>query len=124
MQIYEVLTRIFLNPSEMDNSIAFYEKLLRQKCKLRFKYPEKELDLASVGSFLLISGSPDNLKPFTDTRVTFLVDSIDDFKEFLPKNDAIIVEHPKSVPTGRNMRVKHPDGLVVEYVEHNTEDNA
>ena len=124
MKIYEILTRVFLDNSEMDNTITFYENLLREKCKLRFKYPEKELELASVGSFLLISGSADHLKPFTDTRVTFLVDSVADFEKFLQKKGAIILECPKPVPTGRNMRAKHPDGLVVEYVEYDTEDNA
>ena len=32
---------------------------------------------------------------------------------------ADIVEPPRPVPTGSNMRVRHQDGtLVVEYVEH------
>ena len=31
---------------------------------------------------------------------------------------AAIVEPPKPVPTGSNMRVRHPDGTLVEYVEH------
>ena len=31
---------------------------------------------------------------------------------------ADIVEPPKRVPTGSNMRVGHPDGTLVEYVEH------
>jgi hypothetical protein len=29
-----------------------------------------------------------------------------------------IIEQPKLVPTGMNMRVRHPDGMIVEYVEH------
>ena len=122
MQIYKVFTRIFIDPTELDKSVAFHEKLFGEKCKLRFKYPQKELELAMVGSFLLISGSAVHLKPFTDTRVTFLVDSLDEFMEFLTDHDSIILEYPKSVPTGKNMRVKHPDGLVAEYVEHKTED--
>jgi hypothetical protein len=124
MKIYEVLTRIFLDPLELDKSVSFYESLRGQKCKLRFKYPEKGLELASVGSFLLISDSTNHLRPFRDTRVTFLVDSVDDFKKFLLEHGATILEEPKSVPTGRNMRVKHSDGLGVEYVEHNTEDST
>ncbi|GAK58937.1 hypothetical protein U27_05912 [Candidatus Vecturithrix granuli] len=91
---------------------------------MRFKYPEKELELASVGSFLLIAGSADHLQPFKDTKLTFLVDSIDEFMEFFAKHGSIILEYPKSVPTGKNMLVKHPDGLVVEYVEHKTDTKA
>jgi hypothetical protein len=31
---------------------------------------------------------------------------------------ADIVEPPKPGPTGSNMRVRHQDGTLVEYVEH------
>ena len=124
MQIYKILTRIFVGSTELENSIHFYEKLFGEKCKLRFKYSEKELELAMIGSILLISGSEDRLKPFTETKVTLLVDSIDEFLEFLRTHDSTILEYQKSVPTGKNMRVKHPDGLIAEYVEHKTEEKA
>ncbi len=119
MKIKEVLTRIFLSTSELDSTIEFYENLFGQKCNLRFKYIEKGLELASVGSCLLISGSQEQLKPFIEVKATYIVDSIDDYKKYLTGEGATILEEPKTVPTGRNMRVKHPDGLVVEYVEHN-----
>lgn len=120
MKILEVFTRIFLPSSEIDNQISFYENLCDQKCKLRFNYVEKGLELAIVGPFLLISGSENQLTPFKETRVTCLVDSIDDFNTFLVEQGAIILDEPKIVPTGRNMRARHADGLVVEYVEHHT----
>jgi catechol 2,3-dioxygenase-like lactoylglutathione lyase family enzyme len=118
MQVYKSLTRIFIAPAEMNASIAFYEELFGEKCGMRFAYSEKGLELAMVGSFLLVSGSPDKLEPFRETKVTFLVDSVDAFMEHLEKKGAILLEYPKAVPTGKNMRVKHPDGLVAEYVEH------
>lgn len=124
MHIYKVLTRIFVDSTGLDNSIAFYENLFGEKCELRFKYSEKELELAMVGSILLISGSADRLKPFTDTAVTFLVDSIDEFLEFHTNHGSTILDYPKSVPTGKNMRVKHSDGLIAEYVEHKAEDRV
>jgi hypothetical protein len=102
----------------MDSAIDFYERLSGQGCTMRVKYPEKELELASIGSFLLISGSAENLQPFKNTQVTLLVDSMDDFLEFSVNHGSTILEYPKSVPTGRNMRVRHPDGLIAEYVEH------
>ena len=120
MKIHKILMRIFVDSRDLENSIHFYEKLFGEKCELKFKYPEKELELAMVGSILLISGSEERLKPFTETKITFLVDSIDEFLEFLTTHDSTILEYPKSVPTGKNMRVKHPDGLIAEYVEHKT----
>ncbi|WP_432463485.1 VOC family protein [Agarivorans sp. QJM3NY_33] len=124
MQIYKILTRIFVGSAELEHSIHFYEKLFGKKCELKFNYSEKDLELAMVGSILLISGSADRLKPFIETKVTFLVDSIDEFLEFLTAYDSTILEYPKSVPTGKNMRVKHPDGLIAEYVEYKKEGKA
>ncbi len=69
---------------------------------------------------MLISGSENHLAPFKKTKITCLVDSVDDFKTFLQEHGATILDPPKSVPTGRNMRARHMDGLVVEYVEHKT----
>ena len=118
MKIHEVLTRVFVKLSEKEEHISFYENLCGQKCKLQFKYDEKNLELAVVGQFLLIAGSENNLEPFKETRITCVVDSVDDFKTFLQEQGATILDAPKAVPTGRNMRARHIDGLVVEYVEH------
>jgi predicted enzyme related to lactoylglutathione lyase len=117
VKIDQVLTRIFIPPSEFDESIRFYENLFGCKRDTRFHYSEKGLELASVDTCLLISGSADNLRPFEETRVTYLVDSLDEFRAFLVEQGASILEEPKTVPTGKNMRARHPDGLVVEYVE-------
>jgi len=87
---------------------------------MRFEYEEKKLELASVGSFLLIAGGEEGLRPFKDTSVTCLVDSIDEYYSFLKTQGSEILEDPKVVPTGKNMRVKHNDGLIVEYVEHSS----
>lgn len=118
MEIYSIVNRIFIRPEEMENTLSFYENLTGVKCALRFNYSEKGLELAQVGPFLLIAGSKENLAHFRDTTVTFLVDSVDEFRNFLVQNGSTILEEPKTVPTGINMRVKHPDGLIVEYVEH------
>lgn len=72
MQIYKTLTRIFIDSIELEESICFYEKLFGVKCALRFKYSEKALELAMVGSVLIVSGCQDSLKPFTETKITFI----------------------------------------------------
>ncbi|MCP4353815.1 MAG: hypothetical protein GY795_50860, partial [Desulfobacterales bacterium] len=45
--------------------------------------------------------------------------SLDDFHNYFLENGITILEKPKEVPTGKNMRIKHPDGTIVEYAEHN-----
>jgi len=88
MQIHKILTRVFVNSTELESSIQ------------------------------LFSGSEDRPRQFTERKVTLLVNSIDEFFEFLTTHDSTILEYPKSVPTGKNMRVRHPDGLIAEYVQH------
>ena len=118
MKILELLVRVFIDKEELDTTIGFYEKLFNAKCEMRFEYPEVRLELAQIESVLLIAGSESAREPFLNTKATFLVDCLDDFKTHLIFNNANIIEQPKAVPTGRNMRVQHPDGAIFEYVEH------
>ncbi|MGX8126189.1 VOC family protein [Clostridioides difficile] len=76
------------------------------------------MELAQVGNVLLLSGSDDALKPFIETKSTFIVDSVDEWRSYLLKNGAVVVRDKKKVPTGYNMTVKHPDGTIVEYVQY------
>ena len=85
---------------------------------MRFEIPQIGLELAQIGDILLIAGSEEALKPFRSTQATFLVDSLDEFKAYLEEKGAEIIRGPDKVPTGRNMTVRHPDGSVIEYVEH------
>jgi predicted enzyme related to lactoylglutathione lyase len=118
MKVLRVLTRVYLSPADLNETVKFYEKLFGVKCDLRLKYAEVGLELAGIGPVLLIAGSKERLRNFKQTQATFLVDSIDDFRNWLSAAGAVILEEPKKVPTGRNMRVRHPDGTIIEYVEH------
>ncbi len=116
MKIKQILNRFYVH--DIEQSIEFYEKILNEKCTLRFKYSQVNLKLAQIGNILILAGSDDALKSFRDTQATFLVDSIIEFKDFLLSNGATIIRDLKEVPTGMNMTIKHLDGTIVEYVEH------
>lgn len=116
MRVKQILNRFYVN--DIEQSIEFYEKVLNEKCNLRFKYLQANLELAQVGNILIISGTDEALKPIKDTQATFLVDSIVEFKDFLLNSGATIIRDLKEVPTGMNMTVRHLDGTIVEYVEH------
>ena len=116
MKVKQILNRFYVN--DLEQAIEFYEKVFNDKCNLRFKYSEAKLELAQIGNVLIISGTNEALKPFRSTQVTFLVDSVVEFKDFLLKNNAKIIRDLREVPTGRNMTVQHIDGTIVEYVEH------
>jgi len=115
MRIKQILNRFYVH--DMNQAIVFYEMILNDKCSMRFKYSEMNLELAQVGNILILCGSDESLKPFKDTKATFLVDSIVEYKDFLLNNGSTIIRDLKEVPTGINMTVKHLDGTIVEYVE-------
>lgn len=118
MKIIKTLTRIYV--SEMDNTLKFYESLLGVKAGIRFSYQAMGLELAEVGNLLIIAGPDSALDMIRETQVTFLVDSIDQFKLYLESSGCEILRGPQQVPTGKNMTVRHPDRAVFEYVEHSS----
>ncbi len=120
--ILETFIRTFVDPDELDASVAFYKALLGGEESLRFDYPETGLKLASVSSprlsVLVIAGEADKRKPFEATRLTIKVDKLADYAEFLQLNGAEMLEPVQKTPVGWKMRYRHADGLIVEYVQH------
>lgn len=116
MKIQKTYFRMYVNDS--DKVLPYYEKLFGVHPDLRFNYPEMHLELASIADFLFIAGKSDDLEPFSKTKVTFTVDSLDDFLIYFKQNNFEIIREPRIVPTGKNVTVRHPDGLIAEYVEH------
>lgn len=118
MQVLRVYVRVYLAPSALDDAIAFYEAVTGELCALRFSHPDAGLEVAAVGALLLIAGPPERLALIQTTQATLLVDNLDAARDIVIAAGASILEEPHHVPTGRNMRVRHPDGKIFEYVEH------
>jgi predicted enzyme related to lactoylglutathione lyase len=116
MKILKTLTRVYT--TNLDETLRFYESLTGTKTSKRIPMPAIGLELAQVQDILIISGPNESLRPFRQTSATFLVDSLDEYHGFLVAQGAGIISPPKVVPTGMNMTVRHPDGVIIEYVEH------
>lgn len=116
MQIKRILARRYLPLEAFDDAVDFHEALLGETAPRRFSFGD--LQVAAVSSILFVGGTEESLAPVRDVHLTFLVDDIHAFAEALPGQGSEIVEAIKPVPTGWNMVVRHPDGTVVEYVEH------
>lgn len=116
MQIYKILTPIYVN--ELEKALSYYEELLQTKAGTRFYYAEKKLDIAVVGQILLISGTDEALEVVRNIALSFLVDDIHAYKAWLLDNGAVVRQDITKVPTGYNMIVQLPDGTVIEYIEH------
>jgi predicted enzyme related to lactoylglutathione lyase len=118
VKVLNILVRRYLPLDQFETAVSFHEELIGQKARLRFDYPAYNLKLAQVASILFIAGTEDSLAPFRATHASFMVDDIQSFARHLPSVGAEIVRPPKDVPTGWNMLVRHPDGSLIEYVEH------
>ena len=116
MEIKQILCRCYVN--NLDKALEVYEKLMNEPCASRFIYKEAGLEIARIKNLLIVSGSDEALRPFRDTQATFLVDSIIEYRTFLLAHGATVIRDLRQVPTGTNMTVRHSDGMIVEYVEH------
>ncbi len=122
IHIREVQTRIFVSPDQFRAAVAHYKALTGGTCSSHFPFPERGLELAAVSgpaaSFLIIAGAEDRLAPFRQTRLTVLVDDITAVAAAIAPLGATILQPVTPVPTGYQTRARHPDGLVMEYVQH------
>ena len=122
LRVREVQVRLFVPPDRLCETVAFYKALTGGRCTLRFPFSERGLELASVSSptvsFLIIAGDEASLAPFRETKLTMLVEDIATVAPALLALGAEILQPVTPVPTGFQARARHPDGLVVEYVQH------
>ncbi|MEV0322723.1 VOC family protein [Streptomyces sp. NPDC050658] len=110
--------RVFTGPGTLESVTAYYEQLLGEERDMWFTYPDLGLGLAAVGGFLLIEGTDETVAPFRETAGTLLVDDARKYLDRLTASGAEITDPLKPVPTGAGFSARHPDGTVVEYVEH------
>jgi hypothetical protein len=125
--ILEAFTRTFVDAGGLDAAVAFYKALLSGDEPLRFAYPETGLELAAVSSpklsVLIVAGPPEKRAPFEATRLTIKVDALEPHLAVLKAAGAEQLEPIQATPVGRKSRFRHPDGVIVEYVDH-TASNA
>jgi hypothetical protein len=99
MKILQILTRLYLSREQLETSVAFYESLLGEQSGVRESYPEVGIEAVQVGPLLLIAGSDQALGSLKATQANFLVDSLDEWKNFLLESGATLLDGPKQAPT-------------------------
>ena len=81
------------------------------------RVPYRDLQLASVGPFLLYSGPLDK---YVSQTATVIVDSLDPVFKALGDAGAQVLEGPEEVPNGTRILARHPDGSAFEYLQPRT----
>jgi len=91
-------------------------ELTGQEPGLRFPY--SGVEVASIGGFLVVAGTEEAMARFRGVQSTVLVDDLDGVQGLLAAHGGEVLSGPNQVPTGRNITVRHPGGVVIEYVQH------
>ncbi|MBT2444156.1 hypothetical protein J7E93_29515 [Streptomyces sp. ISL-36] len=112
------LIRVFTGPGTLEELTARYERVQGVERDMWFTYPAARLALAVVGGFLLIEGEPADVARFREVDGTLLVDSAGAHLERLTAEGGEVLDPLHAVPTGAGFTARHPDGTIVEYVEH------
>ncbi|MEV7802946.1 hypothetical protein AB0O28_08360 [Microbispora sp. NPDC088329] len=50
-------------------------------------------------------------------QATVIVDSLDEVFAIVEREGGSTLDGPNEVPTGRNLKIRHPGGAITEYVE-------
>ncbi|MDR6670945.1 hypothetical protein [Rhizobium sp. 1399] len=117
MKVADMVFRLYVETDKLESTIAFYETAQATACELKFENTEKRIKGAKIGKVLILAGAKEDLAAVNDISAIFYVDSLDAFIPWLKDNGAVILHAPVTIPFGRNMTVRNPDGLVVEYFE-------
>ncbi|MEV4738831.1 hypothetical protein [Streptomyces sp. NPDC049555] len=113
VSVLATLARVYVD--DLDVALPTFVELTGEQPRLRFTY--RDLELASVGGYLLLAGSEEALAPYRGTHATTIVDSLDHVLHITEAHGGRILDGPNDVPTGRNLTVRHPGGATIEYVE-------
>lgn len=114
-----VLTRLLTPLDRLDDLITTYEELLGTAADLRMPIPDfGGLELSAINGLLLIASE----RPFTDmqraTRFSQIVPSLARAIAISTSAGAEVVEPPETIVPGSRARLRYPDGLLTELVEH------
>ncbi|MEU5531756.1 VOC family protein [Streptomyces sp. NPDC020362] len=101
---------------DLDAALPALRALTGEDVRMRFLCAGVEV--AGIGGFLLVAGDEQALAPFRNVQSTVLVDDLDGLHAIVQEHGGEIIDGPNQVPTGRNATVRHPGGVVLEYVEH------
>ncbi|MBW8794923.1 MAG: VOC family protein [Streptomyces sp.] len=112
MEILGASLRICVD--DLDTAIPFYERLCGGRAQ---RFERGGVQVAAVGSFLLMSGPEAELEVLRKVAATIAVQDVDAAHRLLDDLGARVLAGPVATPAGRNLLAMHPDGSLFEYVD-------
>ncbi|MEV6258544.1 VOC family protein [Nocardia sp. NPDC051929] len=111
--ITAIIARVIVE--NIDAALPLYQDLADADDVHRFAF--RDVELASVGPFLLISG---NTSSYRNRVATLAVKQLAPVIAALDQAGGEILEGPAPTPNGDRLIARHPDGSVFEYVASTT----
>ena len=108
--ITAVIARVFVD--DLDAALPLYQDLAGVTDAHRFHF--RDVELASVGPFLLLSG---NTAAYRDRVATLVVKELALVVAALDHAGGELLEGPSPTPNGDRLIARHPDGSVFEYIQ-------
>ncbi|MEV5872848.1 VOC family protein [Streptomyces sp. NPDC052101] len=99
---------------DLEAAVPFYERLAGGRAQ---RFERGGVQVAAVGSFLLMSGPEAELEILRKVTATIAVQDVEEAHQVLTDLGARILAGPVPTPAGRNLLAMHPDGSVFEYVD-------
>ncbi|MFF4019039.1 VOC family protein [Streptomyces sp. NPDC001843] len=112
MDIQGAALRIYVD--DLETAIPFYEHLTGARA---MSFARGGVQVAAVGSFLLMSGPEAELEVLRKVTATIAVKDVEEAHRVLTDLGARIIAGPVATPVGHNLIAMHPDGAVFEYVD-------
>ncbi len=113
-----MFVRVFCAPGKLAETVSFYETLTSTKLDMDMDIPEGGLHVVAVGQFLILELDREKHALAVETTATVLNANLDEAAARQIAEGAEVVEARWESPVGPGIRLRHPDGLLVEYVEH------
>lgn len=110
--------RVFAEPGTLRDTVEFYTGLTGVEPDMDMAWPEARLHLVAVGAYLILEMDPREYPVPAATPATVLVADLDEAVDAAVAAGAAIEQPRFTAPVGAGARLRHPDGLLVEYVEH------
>ncbi|RLL67579.1 VOC family protein [Streptomyces sp. Z26] len=114
MTVLKTYARLWTD--DLDRALPLLQELTgRTEPDLRL--PFEDVELAAIGDFLVIAGTPEARAAYAHASATVVVRDLDRTEAVLRAAGATITTPLTAGPTGRFLYARHADGAEAEYVE-------
>ncbi|AJT42843.1 VOC family protein [Psychromicrobium lacuslunae] len=108
--IVEVVARVYVE--DLNAALPLYQQLSGGGDPHRFGF--RDIQLAKIGSFLLIQGADEEVRSHT---ATIAVRDISLVEAAISEAGGALLEGPTPGPNGPRLIARHPDGNIIEYIQ-------